>query len=128
MLSNAAAELELDVRTAGPFSRTDFVAGVGRQNAAIGAAFGLEPGDVSGVVSTPANVYVLEVLTRTDADSTAWLGQVDAQREAAIAIRQQARLSEWIEALRSAADIRDRRDIVLAPVDEDALPQIPMVF
>ncbi|MCH1571670.1 MAG: peptidylprolyl isomerase, partial [Longimicrobiales bacterium] len=128
VLSNAAAELELDVRTAGPFSRTDFVAGVGRQNAAIGAAFGLEPGDVSGVVSTPANVYVLEVLTRTDADSTAWLGQVDAQREAAIAIRQQARLSEWIEALRSAADIRDRRDIVLAPVDEDALPQIPMVF
>ena len=83
---------------------------------------------MSGVVSTPANVYVLEVLTRTDADSTAWLGQVDAQREAAIAIRQQARLSEWIEALRAAADIRDRRDIVLAPVDEDALPQIPMVF
>ncbi|MDG2282744.1 MAG: peptidylprolyl isomerase, partial [Longimicrobiales bacterium] len=127
-LSNAAADLELDVRTAGPFSRNDFVAGVGRQNAAIGAAFGLEPGDVSGVVSTPANVYVLEVLTRTDADSTAWLGQLDEQRQAAIAIRQQARLSEWIEALRAAADIRDRRDIVLAPVDEDALPQIPMVF
>ncbi|MDE3012846.1 MAG: peptidylprolyl isomerase [Gemmatimonadota bacterium] len=128
VLSNAAAELELDVRSAGPFSRNDFVAGIGRQNAAIGAAFGLEPGDVSGVVPTPANVYVLEVLTRTDADSTAWLAQLTEQRQAAIAIRQQARLSEWIEALRASANIRDRRDIVLAPADEDAMPQIPMVF
>ena len=50
------------------------------------------------------------------------------QRQAAIAIRQQARLSEWIEALRASANIRDRRDIVLAPADEDAMPQIPMVF
>lgn len=128
VLSNAAAELGLDVRTAGPFSRSDFVAGIGRQNAAIGAAFGLEPGEVSGVVPTPANVYVLEVLTRTDADSTAWLAQLDEQRQAAIAIRQQARLGEWIEALRASANIRDRRDVVLAPVDEDAMPQIPMVF
>lgn len=128
VLSNAAAELELDVRSAGPFSRNDFVAGIGRQNAAIGAAFGLEPGDVSDVVPTPANVYILEVLTRTDADSTAWLAQLTEQRQTAIAIRQQARLSEWIEALRASANIRDRRDIVLAPVDEDALPQIPMVF
>ncbi|MGB0543151.1 MAG: peptidylprolyl isomerase [Longimicrobiales bacterium] len=128
VLSNAAAELELDVRSAGPFSRNDFVAGIGRQNAAIGAAFGLEPGDVSGVVPTPANVYVLELLTRTDADSTAWLAQLTEQRQAAIAIRQQARLSEWIEALRASANIRDRRDIVLAPADEDAMPQIPMVF
>ncbi|MGB1780057.1 MAG: peptidylprolyl isomerase [Longimicrobiales bacterium] len=128
VLSNAAAELELDVRSAGPFSRNDFVAGIGRQNAAIGAAFGLEPGDVSDVVPTPANVYILEVLTRTDADSTAWLAQLTEQRQTAIAIRQQARLSEWIEALRASANIRDRRDVVLAPVDEDALPQIPMVF
>lgn len=128
VLSNVAAELGLDVRTAGPFSRNDFVAGIGRQNAAIGAAFGLEPGEVSGVVATPANAYVIEVLTRTDADSTAWLEQLDGQRQAAIAIRQQARLSEWIEALRASADIRDRRDIVLQPVDEDAVPQIPMVF
>lgn len=128
VLSNAAAEMELDVRSAGPFSRNDFVAGIGRQNAAIGAAFGLGPGDVSDVVSTPANVYVLEVLTRTDADSTAWQAQLDEQRQAAIAIRQQARLGEWIEALRASANIRDRRDVVLAPVDEDQLPQIPMVF
>jgi len=128
VLSNAAADLELDVRMAGPFSRSDFVAGIGRQNAAIGAAFGLGLGEVSEVVPTPANVYVIEVLTRTDADSTAWLAQLTEQRQSAISIRQQARLGEWIEALRASADIRDRRDVVLAPVDEDAIPQMPMLF
>ena len=65
-LSNVAAELGLEARNAGPVSRIDFVPGVGRQNAAIGAAFGLQPGEVSGVVTTASNAYVLEVLTRTD--------------------------------------------------------------
>jgi len=128
LLANAASDLDLDVRMTGLFSRSDFVAGVGRQNAAIGAAFGLEPGEVSEVVPTPANVYVIEVLTRTDADSTAWLTQLTEQRQTAIALRQQARLGEWIEALRASADVRDRRDVVLAPVDEDAIPLGPMGF
>ncbi|MDH3272530.1 MAG: peptidylprolyl isomerase [Gemmatimonadota bacterium] len=126
-LANAAAEMGLELRSAGPFSRNDFVPGVGRQNAAIGAAFGLEPGEISEAISTPANVYVIEVVSRTDADSTAWLAQLPQQRAAAIQSEQQQRLQEWIAALRAAANIRDRRDVVLAPQDPDAV-QIPMVF
>jgi len=126
-LANAAAAAGLEVREAGPFTRNDFVPGVGRQNAAIGAAFGLQPGQVSDVISTPANVYVLEVLQRTDADSTVWQAQLPQQRESATLVQQQQRLQEWIEALRAAANIRDRRDVVLAPQDEDAI-QMPMVF
>jgi len=126
-MENVAAELEMEVRSAGPFSRNDFVPGIGRQNAAIGAAFGLAPGDVSGAVSTPVNAYVLQIASRTDADSTAWLAQIPQQREAAIAGRQQVRLGEWIDALRASARIVDRRDIVLAPQDED-LTQLPMMF
>ena len=126
-LANVAADLELEVRSAGPFSRTDFVPGIGRQNAAIGAAFGLEPGEVSGVVATPANAYVIEVVSRVAADSTAWLAQIPTQRQSAIAVQQQQRLQEWIAALRAAARIQDRRDVVLAPQDED-LVQLPMVF
>ncbi len=126
-LANVAAEMELDVRTAGPFTRNDFVPGIGRQNAAIGAAFGLEPGEVSDVVTTPANAYIIEVLTRTDADRAAWQAQLPQQRTAAIQAEQQQRLQEWIQGLRAAADINDRRDIVLAPQDEDAI-QMPTVF
>ena len=127
-LANVAADMELEVRNAGPFSRNDFVPGLGRQNAAVGAAFGIEPGEVSEAVSTPANTFIVEVLTRTDADSTAWIAQLPQQREAAVLTRQQVRLSEWIDALRGSARIVDRRDVVLVEPDEDALPQMPLGF
>lgn len=126
-LANVAAEMELEVRNAGPFARNDFVPGMGRQNSAIGAAFGLQPGEVSDAVATPANVYVIELLSRSEADRTAWRAQLTQQRQAAIQAEQQQRLQEWIAALRAAADIRDRRDVVLAPQDPDAI-QMPMVF
>lgn len=126
-MPNVAAELGLEVRTAGPFSRAEFVPGVGRQNAAIGAAFGLAPGEVSDVVSTPANTFLVEVLERTPADSTEWRAQVAQQRTVVVASLQQQRLQEWITALRAAAEIVDRRDVVLAPQDEEQI-QMPMVF
>ncbi len=128
-LPNAAAEAGLEVRQAGPFARTDFVPGLGRQNAAVGTAFGLDVGEVSDVVATPANAFVVELLGRTPADSLAWREQLPRQRQAVVQQLQQQRLQEWIEALRGAADIRDRRAQVLQPLDEDAeAPQLPMVF
>jgi len=126
-LPNIAAESGLEVRAAGPFARDDFVPGIGRYNAVVGAAFGLPIGQVSDVVSTPTNHYVLEVLQRTDADSAAWREQLPQQRQQAEALVQQQRLQEWIEALRANARIVDRRAIVLAPVDEDAV-QMPLMF
>jgi hypothetical protein len=127
-LANVASEMGLEMRTAGPFSRDDFVPGIGRQNAVIGAAFGLPVGRVSDVVSTATNHYVLEVVGRLEADSLEWRAQLPAQREAAVASVQQQRLQEWIEALRASARIVDRRDEVLQPADEDAPLQMPLGF
>jgi len=117
-LPNVAADMGLEVRNAGPFTRNDFVPGIGRQNAAVGAAFSLAPGQVSDAVETPTNVFVLELMSRTPADSTAWLDQKDQQRQNAIGVLQQQRLQEWITALRSSATIVDRRDEVLRPADD----------
>lgn len=127
-LANAAADMGMEVRGAGPFARADFVPGIGRQNPVIGAAFGLPVGQVSDVVSTPTNHYVLEVLNRVAADSTAWRAQLPQQRAQALATVQQERLQEWIEALRASARIVDRRDDVLTPADEEQPLQIPMGF
>jgi len=126
-LANAASQMGLEVRDAGPFSRTDFVPGIGRQNAAIGAAFGLGVDELSDVVSTPANAYVIQMLDRVPADSAAWLDQLDQQRQTAVATVQQERLQEWITALRGAARIVDRRDEVLQQPEEEPI-QMPMVF
>ncbi|HSG06800.1 MAG TPA: peptidylprolyl isomerase [Longimicrobiales bacterium] len=117
-LPNVAADMGLEVRNAGPFTRNDFVPGIGRQNAAVGVAFALAPGQVSDAVATPANVFVMELLSKTAADSTAWLDQKEQQRQNAIGMLQQQRLQEWIEALRASATIVDRRDVVLQPADD----------
>mgnify|MGYP002639798190 CR=1 FL=1 len=126
-LDGVTAEMGLEVRETEPFTRNDFVPGLGRQNAAIGAAFGLRPGQTSGVVTTPANAFVIEQVSYAVADSAAWLGQTIQQRQTQIGMLQQQRLQDWIEALRASARIVDRRAEVLAPVDEDA-PLSPLGF
>ncbi|MDT8368520.1 MAG: SurA N-terminal domain-containing protein [Longimicrobiales bacterium] len=108
-LPNVADELGLDVRLAGPFSRVDFAPGLGRQNAAIGAAFGLEPGEVTDPVSTFTNTFIIELIRRTPADSAAWLAQKDFQREQLTRSVSQDRLTSWVDGLREDADVRDLR-------------------
>lgn len=121
--ANVAAALGLEVRPAGPFTRNDFVPGMGRQNAAIGAAFALQPGQVSDAVATPANVFVIQSVGRAPADSLAWAAQKGEQRRGMMSVLQQQRLQEWIEALRAAAKIVDRREQVLRPAsDTTGLP------
>jgi peptidyl-prolyl cis-trans isomerase D len=108
-LPNVADELGYDVRAAGPFSRVDFAPGLGRQNAAVGAAFGVEPGQVTDVVSIPNNSFIIEVLSLTPADSTAWVAQKDFQREQLTRSLGQDRLNAWIEGLRERANVQDLR-------------------
>jgi parvulin-like peptidyl-prolyl isomerase len=121
--ANVAAALGMEVRTAGPFTRNDFVPGLGRQNAAVGAAFALQPGQVSDAVATPANVFIIQQLSRSPADSLAWSAQRDEQRRGLMAQMQQQRLQEWIAALRASAKIVDRRADVLRPAsDTTGLP------
>ncbi|MDH5759789.1 MAG: peptidylprolyl isomerase [Gemmatimonadota bacterium] len=127
-LPNVAADMRLEIRSPAPFTRSDFVPGLGRQNAAIGAAFGLTPGQVSDVVSTPANAFVIELLSREPADSLAWMEQKEQQRSIAMNVLQQQRLQDWIMALRAAAKIVDRRDQVLVESNEDAPVQLPPIF
>ncbi len=122
-LPNVAASHGLEVRSAGPFSRNDFVPGLGRYNAAIGAAFGLEVGEVSEVVSTPLNTFLIELLSRTPADRDAWEAQKAQQREQATQLLRQQRLESWLAGLRETATVRDRRNEVLVDPDEQPLRQ-----
>jgi len=127
-LDEAAREMGLEeVREAGPFARNDNVPGLGRYNAAIGTAFGLEIGEVSGAVRANQNAFVIELTALETADSLAWLDQVDFQRAQLVDALREQRLFQWIEALRENADIIDRREEVLNPPEEDRV-QLPPVF
>ncbi len=117
-LLEVAGEFALEVRDAGPFTRNQFVFGLGRSNAAVGAAFGLEVGEISDVVVANQNVFVIERTASQPADSLAWVAQIDLQRQQELLITRQTRLNLWIEALRKSANIVDRREQVLRPADE----------
>jgi parvulin-like peptidyl-prolyl isomerase len=117
----AASERGLEVRSEGPFTRAEFVPTLGARNAAIGAAFGLAPGEVSDPVAASSNVFVIELLSRQAADSTGWTQQKDVQRQQLMAVAQQRRMEEWLQGIRDQADINDRRREVLQPAQAQPL-------
>ena len=114
-LGQAGQAAGLTVREAGPFTRLDFVPGIGAANAAIGAAFGLEVGEISGLLETSDAFYVIEVTARTQADREAWEAQKQGQRQQVMATLQNQRLNLFMEALREEADVDDARNEVLQP-------------
>jgi len=126
--AEVAREFGLELRDAGPFTRTEFVSGLGQYNAAVGTAFGLEVGEVSGAVQANQNAFVIERTGSEAADSLTWAGQMELQREQLLAAIREQRLVEWIEALRAEADIVDRREEVLNPPEDANQIQLPAVF
>lgn len=100
------------VEEAGPGTRNDFFQGLGVQNKAVGAAFGLDEGEISDPVSWNNNVYLVQTLERIPADSAAFQENLEAQRARLSSQVQQRRLQQWIQGLREAADIVDRRQQV----------------
>ena len=119
----------LEIDSAGPYARVDFVPGLGRLNAAVGAGFGLNVGEISGVIEAANNVFIIEVADYFAADTTVFEDERLARREELQGFAQQARMQEWIEGLRDIAKIEDRRDEVLTndPTAEQ-VPQMPLVF
>jgi parvulin-like peptidyl-prolyl isomerase len=120
-LENAAAELRLDVRAPGPFTRGDFVPGLGAVSAPIGAAFGLAPRAVSDPIKTRDNVFVIQKVSHTPADSSAWAAQKETQRGQLVTMMRQQRLQEWLQGLRASADIEDRREEMLRAANDTTL-------
>ena len=117
-LQQVAAAAGLEVREAGPFTRVSFVPGLGQANAVIGTAFGLQPGQTSGLVEADGVLYILEVLERRDADRAQFEEQKDFLRARMTAGIEQERIRRFLADLRSRARIRDNRAQVLRPVSE----------
>lgn len=128
-LQQVAEENGLDLVEPGPFSRVDFVPGLGRQNAAVGAAFGLEVGQVGRVVATEANAFIIQSISRTEADREEFETMKPIYRIQAVQAIQQQRLGEWLEGLREATRVVDRRAEVFRAAEEaDGRPRMPLAF
>jgi peptidyl-prolyl cis-trans isomerase D len=101
------------VQQAGPFTRSDFVPGLGRVNAAIGAAFGLRAGETSPLVEADQQIFLVRALGRQEPSRTEWQAQAEFQRMRTIQAMSDHRWNQFMMALREDADIIDNRRIVL---------------
>ena len=120
-LEQAAATASAEVQTTTMFTRATPVPGLGSLNQAIGTAFGLPVGAVSGPVTTPLGVYVIRVDRRTNASREAWEAQKTEQRQNVVGRLRQQRVQEFLAGLRQSAKVEDhRRDLQRMAAQEEA--------
>lgn len=108
-LQEVAAARGLPVEQTGPFTRVEPNPALGQANAAIGAAFGVPVGKVSDVVETPAGLFLVRPVARTEADRAAFEAQKEQQRVLALAQLRQEAVGRWLESLRKQVEVTDRR-------------------
>jgi len=105
----------LPLEKLGPFTRLNPPSAIARDLLVEGAAFGLRPGQRTGVLVGTTGCFILQGIAHQAADSAAWLKQRDQQREQILRSAQQARVQQYLSALRAQAQILDRRKEVFRP-------------
>jgi peptidyl-prolyl cis-trans isomerase D len=101
------------VEDAGPFSRNTFVPGIGRLNAAVGAAFGLRPGETSPLIEAEGQLFLIRSVDREEASRTEWQAQAQEQRARVLQALADMRWNQFMVALRESAEIVDNRNVIL---------------
>jgi hypothetical protein len=105
----------LRVEQEGPFTRVTAAPEFTRNPLVLGAAFALRPRERSPLIAGETGFFLLQGIARTTADSAAWRKQRDQQREALVRPIEQARIQQYLAALRAKATIVDRRNEIFRP-------------
>ncbi len=108
-LQEAAAAHGLRVVAPQPFSQNDFLPGIGGRNAFIGAAFRLQSGEISDVVTTEGGAYILQVLERQPIDESAFQGGRQALAQRLLSQKRRRTVAIWLDNLKTDAEIVDNR-------------------
>jgi len=122
-LEQIAAQHRTTVMDAGPFTRSDFVPGLGRFTSPIGAAFGLQPGRVSDLTEGEGSLFLVQLVNRTAADQTKWQQQLAEQRTRVVQALADEKWQQYLTALRESAEIVDNRRKVEEQAAAAAAPQ-----
>ncbi len=116
-LEQAAQAVGLKVEEAGPFTRIEFAGGLGRANAAIGTAFGLNPGQTSGVIEAEGALFIIQSVERTPANREEFEKQKAAQQAQVTRALSEQRWNQFLQAMRTNAKIVDNREQLLRRPD-----------
>lgn len=112
-LQQAAAARGLAVQTAGPFTRLEQNRVFGVASEAVGAAFGTPLNQVSGVVETPAGLFIVRPTARGAADAAQFARDKAQIRQGLMGQLRQQSVQRWLDSARRSAKIEDNRDEVL---------------
>jgi peptidyl-prolyl cis-trans isomerase D len=116
----AGAARGLAVQRLGPFSRLRPPPALQLEPTVLGTSFRLRPGERSGAIIGERRAFIVQSLSRTTADSAAWLAQRDAQRESVLQASRQARVEAYMAGLRQRAKVVDRRKEIFRPQNATA--------
>ena len=111
-LEEVAAARGYQVTQSQPFSRKDYVPGVGSGNAFVGVSFGLRTSQTSGAVhvENPDRYFVIRVEEKMAASQQEFTEQEDQLRSQLLQREQMQVFSSWLEDLTADAKIDDYRD------------------
>ena len=109
-LEQTAQQTNLRVAEAGPFSRLEFVPGLGRANAAVGTAFGQKPGQTSGLVEAEGMLFIVQTVEKKDADRAAFAAEKETARGRMTQALAEQRWNQFLAALKEDAKIIDNRE------------------
>lgn len=110
-LGEVAAENGWEVRESSPFTRIGAVPGLGQATPAVGAAFGLEPGQVAGPFDAGGDrLALIELVGKNPVDRAEFEARKDRLRASLQEQMRQQHLERWLQALREEAEIQDLRD------------------
>jgi hypothetical protein len=99
------------VQRIGSFTLVASVPGIGRDQNFIGALSALSPGQVSPPVEGVRGVYLIQLVSRSEFDSTAYAAQRDMLRSQVIQDKRSRFLADWVAKLKEEAEIEDNRDV-----------------
>jgi peptidyl-prolyl cis-trans isomerase D len=123
-MAQAAEAMKLAHREFGPFSRVNPPLS---NPVVVGAAFGLEPGQRSGLIDTEDGLYVLQGVERTKADSAQFVKELDAYRGRVIQMARQDRVRGFLGALRESAKVVDNRARLQQQQQQAVPPPVPVI-
>ena len=115
-LEEAAMSKGYVVQRTAPFSRKDFVPGIGSGNEFIGTAFGLNVGDTAGPVRTenPVRFFVIRTEERIAANQQDFGAQRGVIEQQLLQRNRMEVLAAWMDGLKQSSEVEDFRDVYIA--------------
>ncbi len=104
-------EPRVQVQGTGAFLASAGIPGVGRDLSFLGVVEGLNPGQISAPFIGFRGVYLVQLLTKSAFDSTAYASQREILRTQMLQEKRNRYVGEWLGRLKETADIEDNRDL-----------------